>query len=96
MLRWRKLSSGHHNAQSAVAPSHQDGREAGLPKMRIRVNATAIFRSSITVKEPLVSKNTSLAIHKRVDLGIRQRPNWFSQFIQSENRIVFRKGLLLL
>jgi hypothetical protein len=60
------------------------------------VNAAAIFRSSITVKKPLVSKNTSLAIDNRVDLGIRQRPNWFSQLIQSENQIVFRKRLLLL
>ena len=31
-------------------------------------------RSSITAKKPLVSKKTSLAIHERVDLGVRPPP----------------------
>ena len=47
-------------------------------------------RSSITVKKPLVSKKTSLVIHERVDLGVHQRSDWLSQFVQAENRIVFR------
>ncbi len=48
------------------------------------------------MKKPLVSKTTSLNIHERVDLGVCQWSDRLSQFIQAENRIVFRECLLLL
>jgi hypothetical protein len=53
-------------------------------------------RSSIAVKEPLVSKKTSLVLHERVDLGVRQRPDWLSQLVQAKNRIDFRQRSLLI
>jgi hypothetical protein len=48
------------------------------------------------MKKPRVSKNISLTIYERVDLGVRLRPDRLSQFVQPENRIVLRDLLLFL
>lgn len=43
----------------------------------------------MSAKKPLVAKRVSLAINCGVDLYVGQRVNWFREFMQTKNWIVF-------